>query len=84
MTRIAIIALIVALPTMASAQGVNQTSNPPTTVAQQRQNGAIVGPGSPTRTLPPANTFGSPFTSPFGPTTLPTNGRSGYAGSGPR
>ena len=84
MTRSVVIAVLACWPTWALAQGVNQTTRTPTTVNQQRLNGAIVQPGFVTQTAPPPNTFRSPFTSPFG-TSTPTNDvRSGYAGSGPR
>ena len=84
MTRSLIVALSVCVPSLAAAQGINQTTRSPTTVTQQRQNGAIVAPGAPTQTTPSPNTFRSPFTSPFVPSTVPTTNRNGYAGSGPR
>lgn len=84
MIRFIVPAVLVCVPTMACAQGVNQTTRPPTTVNQQRLNGAIVQPGYATPTQPAPNTFRSPFTSPFGTSTQTNPVRSGYAGSGPR
>lgn len=66
------------------AQGVAQSPQSQT-VNQQRQNGYTVSPNSSTQTYPSVNTFGSPFTSPFGTSSnssLPPRG--GYAGSGSR
>jgi hypothetical protein len=68
----------------ALAQGVAQTPQSQT-VNQQRQNSYTVSPNSSTQTYPSGNTFGSPFSSPFGTSSsssLPRRG--GYAGSGSR
>ena len=68
----------------AAAQGVAQTPQS-APVNQKRQNGYTVSPNSSTQTYPSGNTFGSPFSSPFGTSNSPSQSRrGGYAGSGPR
>jgi len=67
----------------AMAQGVAQT--PTTTVTQQRQQSGSIVNGSPTTAISTnpqstGNTFGSPFSSPFG-TAGAAQSKGGYSGN---